>query len=77
MISRSGLRTSSSVRDGHAVPELIRLHPLDDLGLLADRIEVHLECRKPIEQLDLQVGDVCADFRSTAFCMRAISRSSA
>ena len=51
------LSDPSSFGDGHVFPELIRLDPLDDLRLLADRIEVHLECRQAIQQIDLQIGD--------------------
>ena len=51
-----GLTNRFQVGDGHALPELIRLHPLDDLCFLTNRVEVHLERREAIKQFDLQVG---------------------
>ena len=58
MISRSGLAHRLQRRDGHAFPEFIRLDPLDDLGLLAHRVQVHLQRRQPIQQFDLQIGEL-------------------
>ena len=53
-----GTPNSFSIHDGQAFPELIGFYPLDDFRLLPDRVEVHLECRQAIEQLDLQIVDV-------------------